>query len=266
MVGKSEIYSPSYKHRATLYFESHNCYIRPSQMATRGPNPARRPCLLGPLSTPIYIGKWWSFGPQTSIFELSSALCGPQGKIIENPCVTCYSPCVLQCAEVVKKQTNKQTTKYEVTLLRNMLQLLQNVEHLSAISYVFLKWLLNQRYHIISCCHTGHTMQRTRENSSCRNHYGIPLSSNALFSDGGQPHPPSSKHRDPLGWTDISHKAQYGHEVYILRWQVSCLLSPHIMTCLVMVCNPSTIGGALFKKWGTSMCSPKDPLFIPSWL
>ena len=30
-------------------------YSRPSQMATCGPNPARRPYLLGPLSTPIYI-------------------------------------------------------------------------------------------------------------------------------------------------------------------------------------------------------------------
>ena len=28
------------------------------------------------------------FGPQTSILNLSSALCGPQGKIIENPCDT----------------------------------------------------------------------------------------------------------------------------------------------------------------------------------
>ena len=30
-------------------------YNRPSQMAARGPNPARKPYLLGPLPTPIYI-------------------------------------------------------------------------------------------------------------------------------------------------------------------------------------------------------------------
>ena len=35
--------------------------------------------------TQKYIAQWWSFGPQTSIFELSSTLCGPQEKIIEKP-------------------------------------------------------------------------------------------------------------------------------------------------------------------------------------
>ena len=34
-------------------YKSH--YDRPSQMAARGPNPARRPYLFVPLSTPIYI-------------------------------------------------------------------------------------------------------------------------------------------------------------------------------------------------------------------
>ena len=29
-------------------------YSKPSQMAARGPNPARRPYLFGPLSTPVY--------------------------------------------------------------------------------------------------------------------------------------------------------------------------------------------------------------------
>ena len=47
--------------------------------------------------TQKYIAQWWSFGPQTSIFELASTLCGPQGKIIENPwCRISYIKMVLR--------------------------------------------------------------------------------------------------------------------------------------------------------------------------
>ena len=70
---------------------THTCssHSSTSQMAAHGPNPARRPYLLGPLSTPIYIEihrKMVIIWPPTSTFKLSLALCGPQGKIIENPC------------------------------------------------------------------------------------------------------------------------------------------------------------------------------------
>ena len=45
------------------------------------------PFLFGPCqpqNTQKYIGHWYSFGPQTSIFELSLVLYGPPGKIIKN--------------------------------------------------------------------------------------------------------------------------------------------------------------------------------------
>ena len=80
-------------------------------MEARGPNPARRPYLLGPLLTPIYTEIHRTmviFWPQTSIFELSLALCGPQGKIIENPWPIITSLCCMKRAHYSKRMLRKQ--------------------------------------------------------------------------------------------------------------------------------------------------------------
>ena len=53
-----------------------------------GPNPACRPYLFDPLSAPIYIEihRTMVIIWPSHIFELSSALCGPQEKVLENLC------------------------------------------------------------------------------------------------------------------------------------------------------------------------------------